>query len=485
MKKSFLVLITLFFGFTTSVLALPVDWNGTLGYDNIRINNYKRTNQINTAPNSGSQEIAGLENDAFVQTYLFRLAPSIIVNDHVTLKAELSTGHPRGGAVGDNTSIGDSNDTSRGLGAAHFYHTAPASTSALRVGQTYMEVYSDIATLKIGRYSKHWGLGILLDDGSDATDRFYTYYEGFEARFAMGNIYITPHWLNLSTQDEFTRGGEVRELGISLLYDNPDKDTQFGLLTSKRKTGSRNSVYKAQHTDGVVRSMGSSEVTLMDFFYQRYWSRFRLGAEVSLLSGTLGNVYDTSTRSDIKASAYVVESDFDLNEKWKIGLKAGVVTGDDGASDAFEALYLNPNYQVAEIMFRYNLKALGNSGSTQNLYDSAVSNASFLRLNFQYKTGAWTWNMAYIYAKARETAVNGQRAYHHEESYAFTAAENQKDDLGQEIDLTFDYQWNPNLTFTGVVAYFMPGDYFKYTNGGSSIDVKNQLASGFKVNLNF
>jgi hypothetical protein len=479
------LLLSLFF-LANTVWALPMDWSGSIGYDSIRLNNYKRTNNVNTSITDGSQEIAGLENDAFVQTYLLRLAPQIIVNDHITFYSELSTGHARGGKVGDNTTVGDGNDTNRDMGAAYYYHTSPNSNSQIQLNQAFVEIYSDIATLKVGRYSKNWGLGAVLNDGKDNWDRFFTYYEGVEAKFNLGKVFITPHWVNLSSQSELTRAGEIRELGISFLYDNPDKETMFGLLASKRKSGSRNQVYKARSNSSTSHNMGATEVTLIDLFYKRNWQRFYFNAEVSLLSGKIGYVYDTTTKSDVKASSYIFESGLKLSERWDLGLQGGIITGDDGASDKFEGMYLNPNYQIAEIMFRYNLRALGNSSSNQNLYDSAISNANFLKFHAHYKKGAWTWNLAYIWAKARETATASQRAYHHDQHYAFTSTQNQKDDLGQEFDLTFDYQWNPNLVLTGVVAYFMPGDYYKFTNDSTNnISLKSQLATGFRLNLSF
>lgn len=474
--------------FCTSQLtnaSLPIEFGGNIGFESTRLNNYKRSSDSGLTTNNGSYGLNGVNDDAFLQSYIFRLSPNIVVNDHVTVKAEISTGSARGGYAGDSTALSGSNNS---VGAAHYLHTQPAQSqeNTLHLNQAYMEIYSDLATFKVGRYSRDWGLGAIFNKGDKVFDRFFTYYDGFEGIFNLGKIYMTPYWANMSNGSSLTRNTEVKEMGIDLVYDNPDKDLKMGIHLSKRKAGGQNSLYTYDHDNNATTdqiSQGSANTKLIDIFFRRYLGRFMIAAEVPMLSGEVGHVYDSATNSEFQASAYLFETSYELNNKWTIGFDFGKISGDKGSSNDFEALYLHPNYQIAEIMFRYNLRAISDT-STGNVYDSSMANATYYKLSAHYLKGLWKWNFAFIMAKANETATIG-RAYQHEDGYSFTSTKSQDDDMGYELDLTFDYQWNPNLVLSGTTAWYKPGDYYSFTNTASDIGLKNQLAAGLKLGLNF
>ncbi|MFA5583699.1 MAG: hypothetical protein WDA09_05750, partial [Bacteriovoracaceae bacterium] len=85
-----------------SVQALPIDWSGTFGVDSHYLSNIRRTTDRvdEGSRKQGSQQIAGSDKGASFQSYIFKLNPTIIINDGVTLKGELSTGSIRGGFAG-------------------------------------------------------------------------------------------------------------------------------------------------------------------------------------------------------------------------------------------------------------------------------------------------------------------------------------------------------------------------------------------------
>lgn len=83
-----------------SAMAMPIDWTGVFGADTHLLSNTCRTNDDvtkfdnlgNRAPGTaGTQGLQNGDCDANFQTYTFRLNPSIIINDGVTLKGEIST----------------------------------------------------------------------------------------------------------------------------------------------------------------------------------------------------------------------------------------------------------------------------------------------------------------------------------------------------------------------------------------------------------
>ncbi len=201
------------------------------------------------------------------------------------------------------------------------------------------------------------------------------------------------------------------------------------------------------------------------------------------LSGDYGNVYADGSDSRISSSAILVQTVWSPNAKWDIGFHGGQVGGDKGETDRFEGMQLHPNYHVAELMFRYNWPAF-NEGSN-SIFDSGIANARFFKLHAHYKTDKWTWNAAAIMATAMQTAEAGKQAYHHEENYRFTANQDQADDYGYEIDLGFDYQWNPNVKLSGFMAYWLVGDYYAFTNQAEELDLANVLGTGLRLGIDF
>ncbi len=483
-----------------SALALPIDWNGVFGVDTHMIQNYRRdSGTVNKpwpgpategnptpGPRTGTQAIANGDNEAVFQTYILRLNPHIIVNDGVALKGELSSGYIRGGFAGDNSA-----NNADGSGNNSYFFTTPAQNSALKVNQMYMELYADSALVKIGRMSRHYGMGMVFDDGSQPWDRFFTMYDGIEAKMTIGNFSLIPHYAKISSSnDESVAEGspasgafDVRELGVVAKYDNRNKDLIASVLYAKRSSERKNVLYNATSPTADFRR-GSTEVTVIEPYLSKKWNKFVLSAEASLQTGDYGSVYDPAIKSKLDAAAYVVQASYEFNPKWDAGILAGQVSGDKGSSDKFEATYLHPNFHIADLMFRYNYPAF-NEGN-RSIFDASIANSQFLKVYGNYKTDKWVWKGAFVFAKALQTAKAGARSYHHEESYAFTSTADQADDLGYELDFGFDYHWNPNVTIGGYYGYWFVGDYFAFSNDpAGELSIDNVHGGGLRATLEF
>lgn len=482
MTKQALVLGLLFS--VTSAIALPIDWNGSLGFTETLINKFRRTSDdvTNNTPN-GTQGITSTDDSAHFQTYIFKLNPHMIVNDAVSIKGEFSTGAIRGGIFGDNAQ-----NTADDTGASNsYYSTVPANRSALNVNQLYAELYADTAMIKIGRFAKQFGSGAILSAGTDTFDRFFTQYDGIQGEMRIGNFGLTPHWARISTYDDSNTRAEpngsrdVREIGLVASYDNKNTNMILSLAYTKRFSESRNALYYGQST--VKR--GKTEVTLLDAFVEKKWEKWALKIEVPMMSGDYGNVYNNGSDSRISSSAVLGEVVWSPNVRWDVGIHAGQIGGDKGDSQRFEGMALNPNYHVAELMFRYNYPAFNENGQG-SIFDAYMTNVRFAKLHAHYKTDRWTWNAAAIMAKAMQTAESGKDSYHHEESYRFSANEDQNDDYGTEIDLGFDYQWNPNVVVSGFIAYWLVGDYYAFNNDANSdLSIDNVMGGGLKLGIDF
>lgn len=473
-----------------SALALPIDWTGVFGADTHTISNFCRTKddvtKVPTARN-GTQGIDTVDCGASFQTYTLRLNPNIIINDGVTLKGELSSGYLRGGFAG-----GDSANNADGSANNSYFFTTPAQRSALNVNQMYMEMYADTALIKIGRFSRNFGMGLVFDNGNDPWDRFLTMYDGIEAEMKIGNFSIIPHYAKISSfNDQSTRQGEpagnydVRELGIIAKYDNKNRDFVASVLYAKRSSERRNTLYNSDTENSTATfDRGNTEVTVIEPYLAKRWSKFKVEAEASIQSGDYGQVYAVGEESKLSAQAYVVNAKYDLNPKWDIGFLAGQASGDDGDSTKFEATYLHPNFHIADLMFRYNYAAFNEGG--RSIFDSSITNARFFKLYGNYKTDKWTWKGALVMANALETAKGGgKNAYHHEENYRFQSQQKQDDSYGYEIDFGFDYLWNPNVTISGYYGYWVVGDYYAFTNTADELSLENVHGGGLRATLQF
>lgn len=482
-----------------SAFALPIDWTGVFGVDTHMLSNTCRTSdKIGAAEKplpseggtrTGTQAIRNGDCDATFQTYTLRLNPNIIVNDGVTLKGELSTGYFRGGfAGGDATNVGD-----RTSGSNAYFFTTPAQRSALNVNQMYMEMYADTALVKIGRMSRHFGLGMIYDSGSDPWDRFLTMYDGIEAEMKIGNFSVAPYYakINSNGNNPDNNGKEaagvfdVREVGLVAKYDNKNRDFIASILYAKRSSEQRNTLLNVSNPSDDSVPRGKTDVSIIEPYLAKKWNKFKLALEGSIQSGDFGNVYadPAGTTSNIAGNAYMADAKYELNPKWDIGLIAGQVSGDKGDSNKFEAIYLHPNFQIADLMFRYNYPAINEGG--RSIFDSSITNTRFFKFYGNYKTDKWTWKGALIMAKALEVAKSGKDAYHHEEQYRFTATEDQDDDLGFELDLGFDYRWNPNVTISGYYGYWKVGDYYAFTNSAEELSLANVHGGGLRATLEF
>lgn len=453
--------------------ALPIDWHGVFGVDTTLIDNYRFVEEreqktINTT-NLGTQETtlaAGDQANASFQTYVFRLNPEIIVNDTASFYAEITSGYGRGGRLGDNSGR-KSNEANQPFGNALYYYNTndPAQgSSGLNLNQLYIELYSDTATYRVGRFSSHWGLGAIVHNGSNPWDRHLFVRDGIELQFKIGNFDIRPYLTKISNEPTLTRATKAREWGFTLLYDNPVKDMAFGLLYGKKedKTSSNFSQVDTDN-DSTNTSLSKTDVKITDVYLRKTWGDFNAALEVILLTGLVGDVYEGGSNTKYKAKAFIFESDYKLNNSWSFKGMAGKVTGDSGNGSSYEAMYLNPNYQIANLLFRYNMEAVSDP-NTDFIYDSYINNTTYFKLMAEYITGNWDWKFSVVKALAEEVAKSGEQAYNHSTNKVFTAVANQGDDMGTEIDIDVKYRWNKEVHVEGGFGYLITGDYYSFTN---------------------
>jgi hypothetical protein len=455
--------------------ALPVDWHGAFGVDSTMITQFRRiTSGDYTTTGDGSQEL-GLDTSKKAalsfQSYLFKLSPDIIVNDAATLKAELTTGYANGGMLGDSPST--SSATTSTNPALYYYNQA--SGSNLNVRKAYLELNADTATYFIGRHTINWGLGAILNDGKNDWDRHASSRDGVTVFFKFNNFYVTPFW-SKSSNTGLSRSTNAKEYGSSFLYDNKEKDIAMGLLYVKKTSNNFNGFYTSTVNSTTAITEGDTDIKLTDIYFKKIFGKFNFAVEVPLMTGNLGHVYSSTTVSEYSTKAILLQSNYQASDSWNFGIDAGDVSGSDGSTTKVSATYLNPNYQIANLLFRYNLNAVANYTS-QSVYDSYMTNAQYVKLKGSFSTEKWTFDSALIYAKAKEVAKSGSLAFNHTKNKYFTAVANQSDSLGTEFDFNMKYHWNKEVSIGSSLGYLFTGDYFAFTNDTANNNtVKNSMA---------
>lgn len=469
---------------TSAAFSLPVDWQGKFGVNSTIIENYRKTgsNDLTTSTTDNGSQIVpsapGGASKASFQDYHLRLSPSIIINDSASFYAEITTGHNNTGRFGDSTVLKKEN--SQSMGNALYPHSTTTKNANLLMSKLYLNLYSDTATYTVGRHSFHWGLGALYNDGQNELDRYSTTRDGVMANMKVGNFFFNPYWAKINSLTSMTNADDTSIYGIGIKYDNPDRDLSFGILYGKQSTKGENNTYKS--ADGTNPTIGRSIVKIVDLYIKKSFGDFDVELEAPIVNGNMVGIFDRS-ENKYKANAILIQSSYKITENWKTKLHLGNITGEDGKPNDYHALYLNPNYQVANILFRYNLHAV-NDGN-QNIYDSYMTNAKFLKLTGVYELDSWKFELSYIYAKANEVAKQGSPSYNHENNKFFTANYSQGNRYGAEIDFNTNYKWNQNISLYANTGYLFTGDYYKFTNQNVQAKRKNSYSLAFGLMSSF
>ncbi len=477
---------------SSSTFALPIDWHGVFGVDTTLLDNYRmiKSTTYNSGGSNLSQEIplaSGNDANASFQSYIFRLNPHMIVNDSATFKAEFTSGYGRGGRLGDDSAVNGNTATQDSFSHAYYTSNTSSGTNNLVINKLFMELYSDTATYIIGRHSADYGLGAIQNSGDNVWDRHTFVRDGITMKVKLGNFNIAPFWAKIDSTSSLTKATKIREYGLTLNYDNVDKDLGFGLLYTKKKSNPSNTSATGANTGTISvpasSSLGATDVKLTDIYFKKGFGRFNFEIEVPILSGDIGDAYGAGTTTKLKAKALLFSSRYQITEKWTAGLHAGKVSGDDGTTTSFKGMYLNPNFKIANILFNFNPLAV--AGNSQNIYDASVNNATYIKFAAMYESEKWGWNAAVITAKAEEIATAGEAAYNHLTHQFGNASATQEDSLGTEIDLGFNYRWNESVAIGGDFGYLFTGDYFAFNDTATPNEIENTFMLQLKTAISF
>lgn len=474
--KNCAMMLTLFTVAATplSSSALPIDWNGVFGVDYTNINNYRMAEGAGSS-DAGSIVPEKLSKDTLAfQSMLFRLQPTILINDSASFKAELTHGYGRTQNMGQSKQL-----TENGANDAPLYlHNSVNTENALAVTKAYMELYSDTATYQVGRHPYHWGLGAMIDSGEDIWDRHFYVRDGITMKMKLGHFAIEPYY-SVPYSHDLTGDRSITDYGFALKYDNPEQDVLFGLLYSQ-KNGDGD-VQSDMSPPAAEVTVENSAVRLVDIYFKQVFKQLTVELEIPWIQGDIGTIFDSNV-TEWNSTSYILESRWQHTNNFSFGVNAGFIEGHDGKTDTFGATYLSPNYKIGKILLNYNNNLQGNNDS---FYDSFATNAQYIKLHSRFLVGNWTLDGAIIYAMASETAEAGKTSYNHSKKQNFTANYDQEKDMGTEFDFEFTYKWNNEVSIGGSVGYLMTGDYYTFNNTGTPNKAANVTAIQINAAIDF
>ncbi|MGE4232389.1 MAG: hypothetical protein AB7F43_03585 [Bacteriovoracia bacterium] len=488
------------FLFSTSSFALQLDWSGQFWFDHNWLYNYQLDRgrlgydddpQFNM---NGSPYVpGGGDKTASWYTAFLKLKPRILVNDSIQLKSEFQVGSPIYAFMGRGyPTTGDESNNLTGSQKVNM------SVGAQRF---WANIITDFGTIEAGRAPNHWGLGAIWNSGDKLFDRYQSSADMIRLTSKFGNFYLSPALMKiavgnnlsgaLSTSGTVTSGDDdITDLVLATKYDNREEDFEFGLNWTHR---SGNAAQKSLYSNGYTAGSTRLRFNIFDFYAKKKVGRYSFGGEIPLISGEIGAA-DGLIEHDYKTVGVILESDY-TSDVWDIALKGGHVPGQPNSASGdtkFQALYLNKNYGLGLIMFRYNLWGLTANNpdtivSPASPFDAGIVNAKYVSLSPAAKVDKWTFKLTFVTGWANQAAEKNRRFWNYHERKYYTAVRDQKSGLGWELDLGIQFNWDENFVLAWDGGIWVPGRYYEFTNdaGVEHFNLDSMLASQIRVGITF
>ncbi|MCP4809338.1 MAG: hypothetical protein GY913_11830 [Proteobacteria bacterium] len=426
-------MIPLMLMFSTPADAAEVDFSGhyrarALYYDNLSLSD--------TNPNA-------LGATSFIDHRL-RLMPAIHASSRVGVFAQVD--------MLPTTVFGDSPNTwvnpvdGQAIALAYAdgvspYGDADDGTSYLQniqVTRAYADVYTDYGRLRFGRMPVDWGVGLLFNDGLDATDEYGDTGDRVQFTTRAGPVYVMGayeliHEGLLETSGEADDQMQATDLAVAWQTET----MALGLYNR----------YRFQRNPGFRAYNGS------------LWGHIELGpANVDAeFVGVFGRGDLDTGVNDIQviAGGLVLDGTIDV-DKIHGGLQFGLGTGDtDPTDNVLRDFQFDRDHNVALMMFEEPMPILApgvvNEANAGRDYDAVrtgdgMSNVLYIRPEVGYQLRPdLAAKASYIAARALqvEETETGNRGY------------------GMEVDLGLTYTPFEHFSAEAMGGVFLPGPYYE------------------------
>lgn len=468
--------------------ALDMDWRGQFRAETHWLFGYSN-GQLRPGTGDGGYSVFSTGNTpASFQGLFLDLSPRVIVNDNVSLHADLWLNTPDRGVFG-----GDS------ASASSSYGVSRAASIAVLANTFYGQVATDFGTLTVGRAPLHWGLGVIWNydrsrfyrlPSTGDTLRMVTKLGSFRfapaiVKYQMGSNYGGA--FNSNTSASLAGDSSVTDYTLGLSYQNDDDQMEVGLLFLRRIAGQYAAITNPFSTNGTDQAGYTYNV--WDFYAKKQSGIFTFAAEVPLVTGTIaGKDYST-----VAAAAQIHAK---LSDAWVVRLNGGLADGQENVAAGsqptkFSAFSFHPDYRPGLIMFNYQLRNFsGSSSSTSNSpFNNPVTNARFLSLGVQNRSGKWSHELLGLFAIAATASdgVAGSLYFNSLDGHYRTNAGGpaQEKGLGFEVDYTLGYEWDEAMKIGLTFGLYAPGKFFEFSNSGTKNSLSTIFGSGLNLAVNF
>ncbi len=390
------------------------------------------------------------------------------------------------------------------------------------ISEAYVEYASDYCILQIGRRSRHWGMGAVINDGKTPFSYRGSIYDGISCEinpskfqnfgFSFGYDVLadrgTSYMVGVGEDEvgEFNSGADnLRQFFVSVESGNRVSEPEADFI----------------HDIGLyfswISGSADTSIKLADLYTMLKYKKlsfeneliFRLGSSKDPSLARVGGIYSTETNDEsnkVTAIGFVGGLSFTLYETGSLlapeefkksdytahllALNYIYVPGDsDGAKPSYkdgepkrdtkaEAISLNPNYKPALILF--NSPFLSDT-RVDGIYDpNAVMNTKLISLGYKYTDKSlMDIGVKFIGAWLNKTADSSAETYYTEENRPVVGMKSSKS-LGYELDLSFFRNENKYLSYGADLGICIPGSTFKL-DGGKKATVMLQLSTIFSI----
>lgn len=355
------------------------------------------------------------------------------------------------------------------------------ASETLAVTELYMSWVQQFGSLIAGRAPVQFGLGITHNAGTGEFDHWFDRKDMIGYKFVMGNMFFMPMYGKVKEGDA-QNDDDIRDYMFQAGYENLDTDLEIGFFYQQRKAspGGNDLTTTTDIFNTTATKDGTSnfDVKTYNLYVKKKSGPFSVGIEASMQSGNTGLIVGAE-KIQIDASAIVAEIGYKPeNSKWDYDIKLGSVSGDDrGSTDTYEGYLVDRNYEVALLLFNYQLgtgtDTIGNENYINAITNGKtkvdvgqLSNALYFAPGFNWKwNDKWGMKGRFTYAQLAQIRQAGQSK-----------------DLGYEFDASVYYRPFERFVVQMDTGYLMTGDAFK---GAGALESDNAYGIITKAAISF
>lgn len=333
-------------------------------------------------------------------------------------------------------------------------------SETLVVNELYLTWANPFGYFIAGRAPVQFGMGLTHNAGRGEFDHWFDTKDLVGYKLVFGNLYLFPMYGKIREGDA-ELDDDIQEWMLQVGYENLDTDLELGIFASKKKSNpggldvtAATDIYN--QTGSTVTANSKLDVTTINIFAKKRVGQFVFKVESSMQSGSTG-LYNAGSESiELDANALVGEINYESKGSTDYNLKAGMITGDDRSSKDYEGYLVDRNFDVALILFNYQL---GTSGSSDNIGNEKYIRATTVgeKADVGYLSNTMFVSPGFHWRWSDKTGMKGRLTWAQLEQEQYAG---QSKDLGYELDASFYYRPYERVTLQLDTGYLFTGKAF-------------------------